>query len=238
MNWTNNLNTLCAKFNVEPVITEKTENFGIKKLSFNCPKELAGEEKAAIIRAVPADISSEFLVAPKQSTIGNLATALLLMGTKVENVQYDTATRTLEVTGHGLKVSNTEGEECDLGELLPAVPQDIWDRLSYCLKTDGAIDSWKLRCGDAIDLNLDVKDVKEPVGDTSQALADMLTGKKRDTVPTPEWSEPSPAQPSPKAVKPVDGKSERDNCPTKDEILNLKIALGNAQSIDDILNLM
>ena len=231
LEWKAHLNRVCAKFNVEPVIARReASSDAIKVLAFNCPRELTAAEKDSIMKPVPDGIEMEFNVAPKQATIGCLNTVLLLMGTKVDSCNYDTATRTLEVTGHGLTLNIPEQGAVNLGEILSVLPKGTWDRLSVSLQADGAIDSCKLTC-DGLNLDLDVKHAKMPESDIMEGPEATGTYEAMDQ------RNRQREQPS-KLTKPVDKKPERDICPTKDEITNLAIDLGNAQSIDDVLRLM
>ena len=234
MNWRDLLYKVCAKFNVEPTISKRDPTTeAIKEIQFNCPKELSADERTVIIDPVPQGIEMKFEVAPKQSTVGRLNTALLMMGTKVEQVNYDPANRILEVAGRGL-VINRDGEEMNLGEILTVLPPDVWDHLSYCLKADGAIDSCKVSC-DGHDFIMDVKNTKKPEHDINieNASQQFNPGLSPDIVG--QQTAPSVLPSKPK----VAGKGpERDICPTKDEITNLTIDLENATSIDDVLRLM
>jgi hypothetical protein len=241
--WTNDLHELCVKFNVEPVIAEKTLNLGIKKIAFHCPQELAAEEKAALVRTIPVDISSEFIVAPKETTIKILSTALLMVGIKIDNIQYDINARKLELTGHPLQLrmpteDHPEGEEFNMDEILQAIPEALWTRLSYRLKDDGAIDKWQLLCN-ALTIDRDVKELKDPPADVGAELKSpppWQKGSGPDTTVDKVFEATSKDVVTEKSFS--SKKPARDICPTVDEITNLKIDLGNAQTVDDVLKLM
>jgi len=233
LDWKGLLNRICARYNVEPVISKRDMNEAIKTLQFNCPKQLTEDERTAIIGPVPQGIEMLFNVTPKQSTIGNLRTVLLVMGAKVDSVSYDIENRTLEINGHGLVIPGSlvhSDEDVNMGEILPQLPQQIWDKISSVLKLDGAIDSCKLSC-DSLNLDLDVKNAPDDVH-SSDAEVDEAVMRVRETL------EASKTLPKSKAVPASEKKPERDICPTKDEITNLTIDLENAKSIDDVLRLM
>jgi hypothetical protein len=243
--WKNLLNKICAKLNVEPVISKRDPtNDAIQTISFNCPREMSADERSIIIDPVPQGIEMQFNVAPKQSTIGNLRVALLFIGTKIESVNYDLETRTLEITGRGLVLPTPMGEEVNLGEILSELPQVVWDKLSCCLKGDGAIDSCKLTC-DTLNIDLDVKNAKDNSDDIVKLGADVAEQiRQADAEAVDEIERNDPpvrTRLSPKpGMKPVaeQGTGGRETCPTTDEILDLKIDLGKAQSVDDFLRAM
>lgn len=231
-NWMDNLATLCLKFNVEAKVSEKTDNFGIKTMSFKAPRELAGEEKAALIRTMPVDIKSEFSVGPKEATIGILSTVFSHFGIKIDKIDYDTETRELEFNVHPVHVKITQDDEEHEydAQLLPE-DHPIWENISWAFKHDGAIDTFKLVC-EKLDFLLikDIKNAKIP-DDIQAALNRMEEFFERE-------QEGDDMRPEP-VSKPNEVKLEEPKRITKindDDLVNLKIALETCNDVDSFIN--
>lgn len=283
--WMADLTKLCNKFNVEPELIEQTE---VKKLKFNCPQQLSGEEQAALIRSLPHDIVSEFVVFPKKITISSFTMILGMLGIRLDSIDY-TEDRELDLKAHAENVpikilSNfpgLNGKEFKITTYLNN-QSTVFGDLSYLMKLDGAIDKWSFVC-DGLSISKDVKglpaappediglDPRKYLGEALEKMLTEIAEKYRNENPA-AFGNAEPESPSFDGEQEIDGIPHteqpydrlerisplfdmsknrkaskasstpkghdgvvRDSCPSEDDITNLKIALGQAQSIDDVL---
>lgn len=284
--WMETLTKMCVKFNVEPELVEQTANLGIKKIKFNCAQQLAGEEQAALIRALPQDVATEFTVFPKKYTINMITMVLGMLGIKLDSIDY-TEARELELKAHADNVpikivSNFPGLSGKKFKITTYMDDQstVWRDLSYVMKLDGAVDNWKFFC-ENLNFTKDVKglpsEMPEDVGvNPKKYLGEVLervlrevveqnpeaaaraaeefetppsfeSGQEIDGIPHTEQPYDRPERISPlfdmsknrKASKASTPNGHdgvvRDICPTTDEIIDLKIALGQVQDVNDFL---
>lgn len=248
--WTKPLMDICAKFNVEPLVAERDEYEAITKMAFNCPSELAGEEKASIIRTLPVDVKTEFTVCPKQSTINILGLTLRSCGIGLSDYKYEEGSRKLIARMNPIDIRMVTKEGSQTINAVPPQDNPFWDLVGILLKHDGSVDEWEIICssisGERLIAttkqvkNLDEEDVKKRVIEGMNAVAAQL---ERNSDNSETESDPlpytEPVQKSAPVIVPKEkGTGKREICPTVDEITDLKIALGQAETVEDFLKMI
>lgn len=256
---------LCARYNAEPIVLERSENLGVmevRKMKFNCATDISNEEKAAIIRCLPVDCSTEFVQSPKSATIKAIKGILAMKNLSVR-IGYDQDTRDLE-----LMATKTENP---LGAVLVVMPgvgaglmnmelsDQFWKEFSYTLKYDGAIDTWRISCSDPeINIEADLRDLKpresnqpeaEKESGTFPQFGDDEEVPAEDNLPSPPADAPSAevikhvdktmASKEVRKIIAKDAKATKPNVKIdQDKLTDLHIDLERANTVDDFLKMI